>query len=558
MKYTEEQLMQLQLTDMGAYLRAIADQDDSFDEEPRAPKKERKHHEKFPKEFGSDYSGVDDIYLKGKKKYKKDDDYDEYEDYSGNSLLNFDGDDEDDDEYDGVAAIYSKGNKRIKKQQKKAKKRNDDYYYYNDYIDEFSNSEGPSISDKEITAYKAIRARINRLEEGTLPTDEYKTLIKLCAVVTKLHTTEEPKPANSYDYETYDDGEDDEDDYDESDEDPNSYITIAGSHLGNQAVKETEDEEDDEQDDDEEEEEDEEIVEAPVESVFYTRYDTSFDRMAINSQFVSLNIQMDAKPIINLRSSTPKSRMLEDLGEAREFVKKYLLPYMCGHMHPTIVVKRQMFETTAKTNYNYDPTKYVFISRGDYVNCYYVDSEQYENLQNGIVNLASSYEGLTSDDIMSNINLIIMDIISELYRDPASIGKEEYTAVCTDDKLTSNERFAKFWRRFYSEKNELNAYPDIRMIDAIEYEEIQTAMFMFVSEWREEDGDNYKDLDGEFSKAKPSEVVANNIAENMAEDGMDDSEVDAILGVTNDGNEVVVEPEPTSIQSLMDAIPVHE
>ena len=81
---------------------------------------------------------------------------------------------------------------------------------------------------------------------------------------------------------------------------------------------------------------------------------------------------------------------------------------------------------------------------------------------------------------------------------------------------------------------------------------------MFVSEWREEDGDNYKDLDGEFSKYKPSEVIANNIAENMVEDGMDDDEVNAILGVTNDGNDVIVEPEPENIESLMNAIPVHE
>ena len=96
------------------------------------------------------------------------------------------------------------------------------------------------------------------------------------------------------------------------------------------------------------------------------------------------------------------------------------------------------------------------------------------------------------------------------------------------------------------------------MIEAVEYEEIQTAMFMFVSEWREEDGDNYKDLDSEFSKCKPSEVIANNIAENMVEDGMDDEEVDAILGVTNDGNDVIVEPEPDNIESLMNTIPVHE
>lgn len=554
MKYTEDQLMQLQLTDMGAYLRAIAGENVVTSE--KAPKKEIKNREKFPKEFGNDYTKVDDIYLKGKKKNKhKHDDYDdEYDDYSGNSFLDLDDDEEEDDEYDGVAAIYSKGNKKIKKQQKKSKKKNDDYYYYDDYIDEFSNSDGPSISDKEITAYKAIRARINRLEEGTLPIDEYETLIKLCAVITKLHTVE--SETSSQDYYTPWESEDEDEEEDDS-----PYITVAGSHLGNQEVKETDDEDDtdDDQDDDEDEDdEDDEIVEAPVESVFYTRYDTSFDRMAINSQFISLNIQMDASPIINLRSSTPKSRMLEDLGEAKEFVKKYLLPYMCGHMHPTIVVKRQMFENTAKTNYKYDPTKYVFISRGDYVNCYYIDTEQYENLQNGIVSLASSYEGLSNDDIMSNINLIIMDIISELYRDPSAIGKEEYAAVCTDDRLTSNDRFAKFWRRFYSEKNELNAYPDVRMIEAVEYEEIQTAMFMFVSEWREEDGDNYKDLDGEFSKCKPSEVIANNIAENMAEDGMDDDEVDAILGVTNDGNDVIVEPEPENIESLMNVIPVHE
>ena len=39
---------------------------------------------------------------------------------------------------------------------------------------------------------------------------------------------------------------------------------------------------------------------------------------------------------------------------------------------------------------------------------------------------------------------------------------------------------------------------------------------------------------------------------------MDDDEVDAILGVTKDGNDVIVEPEPDNIESLMNAIPGHE
>ena len=164
MKYTEEQLMELQLTDMGAYLRAISGNDIDEEDIPKKKKPVERPREKFPKEF----TDVDEVYKKATKKNKKKDK--DYDYYSGNSFL--DGYDEDDDEYeseyDGIASIYGKRNKKLKKQ----KRKRDDYYYYDDYIDEFSSRKGTEISDKEIAAYKGIRARINRLGDGTLASDE--------------------------------------------------------------------------------------------------------------------------------------------------------------------------------------------------------------------------------------------------------------------------------------------------------------------------------------------------------------------------------------------------
>lgn len=575
-KYTDDELMMLQLTDMNAYLRAVS----GFDpepKEPKAPKKEKKNRDKFPKEFGSDYGDVDDIYLKGRKK-KKHDDYEyDYSEYSGSSLLDTDEDDDEDD-YDGIAAIYSKGNKKIKKQRKKAKQRDYDFCYGTDFIDEFSNNREVEISDKEITAYKAIRARINRLESGSLPMDEYTTLIKLCAVVAKLHTAEDeynyPSYDDRYEEEEEDDEYEDDDDEDgelEDDEDETPAPTVGG-HLGNQYIKidspkKAEPVEVEEvKEEPEEVYEDDETVESPIESIFYARYDTSFDRLAVNSQYVSLNVQMDAKPIIATGSIAPNCRMFADRAEAHEFVKKWLLPYMCSHMHPSLVVKRQLFETTAKTNYKYDPTKFIFIARGNYVNCYYVDSLQYKTLQDGLEYLASTYEDLSEDDIMSNMELAIVDLIAELYRDPCSINEAEYTSVCVDDDLTSNSRFSKFWKKFYGEKNNLNALPEPVMIDALDYEELQTAMFLFTTEWKEKDGDNYKDMDEEFSKTKPSEVIANNVILNdgtgdlaeifgQSNDEEDDESEDEEADVID--SEATVEPDDP-IGSLMDPIPVHQ
>lgn len=554
-KYTEEQLMELQITDMAAYLRAISGNDEE-PENKETPKKVKKHFDKFPKEFGNSYGDVDDIYLKGKKKHNKHF-KDDYYEYSGSSLLDsYDEDDDDeDDSYDGIAAIYSKGNKRIKKHQKKAKR--EDYYYYDDFIDEFSNTDNPVISDKEVTAYKAIRARINRLEEGVLSTDEYTTLVKLCAVIAKLHTVE---PEHDTTYDDYNYGYYQPDTDDEEEEDDDETIITAGSHLGNQHVKvakddptgNLEEEMEDESDEEEDDEEEEEVVETSLESIFYTRYDTSFERMAINSQFVSLNVQMDANPVINLRSAAPKIQIFTSMDEVKDFIKKYFIPYMCGHMHPSIIVKRQLFETTAKTNYKYDPTKYVFISRGEYVNCYYIDPEQYNNLQNGIEYLASGYEGLSNEDIIANASLIVMDLISELYRDASSINNTEYDAICTDDNLTSKSRFEKFWSKFYHEKNALNVLPNIVPIDAMEYEEIQLAMFLFVTEWREEDGDTYKSIDEQFTDHKPSEVVVNGI--DMGEDEEEDSNESS----TDEIVDAIPEPVVEDVESLLTPIPVHE
>ena len=578
-KYTDDELMMLQLTDMNAYLRAVSGLDPE-PKEPKAPKKEKKNRDKFPKEFGSDYGDVDAIYLKGRKK-KKHDDYDYG--YSGNVLLDTEEDDEEDD-YDDIAAIYSKGNKKIKKQRKKAKQRDYDFCYGTDFIDEFSDNREVEISSKEITAYKAIRARINILESGGLPMDEYTTLIKLCAVVARMHTTDDDY-RDEYEYPSYDydsDYEEEEDDYDDDEEDEDdeseqeeaSAPVTVGGHLGNQYIKidsvpkkvekvepvEVEEVEEEP----EEADEDDAIAEAPIESIFYARYDTSFDRLAVNSQYVSLNVQMDAKPIIATGSLAPNCRMFADRAEAHDFVKKWLLPYMCSHMHPSLVVKRQLFETTAKTNYKYDTTKFIFIARGNYVNCYYIDALQYKTLQDGLEFLASTYEDLSEDDIMSNMELAIVDLISELYRDPCSINDAEYTSVCVDDDLTSNDRFSKFWKKFYGEKNDLNALPEPVMIDALDYEELQTAMFLFTTEWKEKDGDNYKDMDAEFAKTKPSEVIANNVILNDGTEDLseifdqqedDEEETDEDDDSVID-SEVVAEPDDP-IGSLMDPIPVH-
>lgn len=537
MKYTEEQLMELQLTDMGAYLRAISGNDIDEEDIPKKKKPVERPREKFPKEF----TDVDDVYKKAAKKNKKKNK--DYDDYSGNSFL--DGYDEDDDEYeseyDGIASIYGKRNKKLKKQ----KRKKDDYYYYDDYIDEFSSRKGTEISDKEIAAYKGIRARINRLEDGTLASDEYTTLIKLCAVVAKMHTVEEETQ--------YDDYDDEENEYD--DDDPLEIGSITPSiHIGNTEVKDDEPEEEDEEEYEEEEEDDEEdIVEAPIESVFYTRYNTDFDRMAINSKYVSLNVSWGCTPFINNKSATPHAEMFKSMDEMHDFIKKYLIPYMCSHMHPTLVVKRQMFETTAKTNFNYDPQKWVFISRDDYVNCYYIDPVQYKVLHEGIENLASSYVDTTYEDKLANASLVLMNLIAELYRDASTVLDEEYNAVCTDDTITSNDRFRKFWTRFYSDKNELNVLPEPVLIQAMDYSEIQTAMFMFVSEWKEEDGDSYKDIDEEFTNSKPSEVLANSVV--LA----DDPEAKQIFGdVEEDESDDVKEEPEVDIQSLMQPIPVHE
>ena len=155
-----------------------------------------------------------DIYRKGKKKKYDDYDYDfDYDQYSGNDFING----ADDDEPDGIAAIYTKKNKKAKKRYNKKMKRNYSDYY-DDYIDEFSDPQGPMISDKEVIAYKAIRTRINRLEEGTLPVNEYDKLVKLCAVIAKLHTTEPEDDYEEDDSYNYDYGDDKESENDSNHE----------------------------------------------------------------------------------------------------------------------------------------------------------------------------------------------------------------------------------------------------------------------------------------------------------------------------------------------------
>lgn len=540
--YSEEELMELQLTDMGAYLRAISSMNNE-DDDYEKPKTAKKHHrEKFPKEFNDDYADVDDIYRKGKKKKYDDYDYDfDYDQYSGNDFING----ADDDEPDGIAAIYTKKNKKAKKRYNKKMKRNYSDYY-DDYIDEFSDPQGPMISDKEVIAYKAIRTRINRLEEGTLPVNEYDKLVKLCAVIAKLHTTEPEDDYEEDDSYNYDYDDDKESENDSSPE----YITV-GNHIGNQEIEEDSDDADEEDDEDDEEEsdEEEEVVQVPLESIFYVRYNTDYDRMAINSQYVSLNVAWGSTPYINQKTVTPHAEAFTSLDEVHEFVRKYLVPYMCSHMHPNLVVKRVLFDT-AKTNYKFDKNKYIFIARGEYVNCYYIDPVQYKCLQDGIEILATNYSDITPEDGLANALLVIMNMIAELYRDPASIYDEEYAAICTDDELTSNSANEKFWKRFYGDRTRLNTLPNSIPIETVDYEEIQTAMFMFVSEWKEEDGDSYKDLDDAFSASKPSEVLANSVVMST------DPEAADIVGSDIASDVDIVEPEVVDVD-LSEPIPVH-